>query len=190
MIIIFVYAFTHSRKDKAGRNAYITQSIDGDSPISRVTQIVAQNLVTLTPALTVILGADVGTALMARVLTYDFSWLSPLFIFIGVMLFISRKQTRVGQIGHTLIGLSLILLALQLIVEASRPITHTAGVQVLFSSLTGDILLDALVGAFFSMVVSYSRLAAVLITATDVIALKVALCLVVGANIGSGFWRC
>lgn len=154
-----------------------------------VTSFVAQNLMTLTPALTVILGADVGTALMARVLTYDLSWLSPLFIFIGVMLFISRKQTRVGQIGHTFIGLGLILLALQLIVEASRPITHAAGVQVLFSSLTGDILLDALVGAFFAMV-SYSSLAAVLITATltatDVIALKVALCLVVGANIGSG----
>jgi phosphate:Na+ symporter len=126
---------------------------------------------------------------MARVLTYDLSWLSPLFIFIGVTLYLSRKQNRVGQIGHTLIGLGLILLALHLIVEAAQPITHAAGVQVLFSSLTGDIILDALVGAMFAMI-SYSSLAAVLITATltatDVISLKVALCLVIGANVGSG----
>ena len=154
-----------------------------------VTSFVSQNLMTLTPALVVVLGADVGTAIMARILTYDLSWLSPLFIFIGVIFFLSRKQTRLGQIGRTSIGLGLILLALQLIVQASHPITQAAGVQVLFSSLTGDILLDALVGAVFA-IVSYSSLAAVLITATltatDVISLKVALCLVIGANLGSG----
>ena len=45
-------------------------------------------------------GADVGTALMARVLTFDLSWLSPLLIFIGVIFFLGRKQTRAGQLGR------------------------------------------------------------------------------------------
>ena len=49
-----------------------------------VTSFVAQDLVALTPALVIVLGADVGTALMARILTFDLSWLSPLLIFIGV----------------------------------------------------------------------------------------------------------
>ncbi len=52
-----------------------------------VTSFVAQDLVGLTPALVMVLGADVGTALMARVLTFDLSWLSPLLIFIGVIFF-------------------------------------------------------------------------------------------------------
>lgn len=154
-----------------------------------VTSFVAQNLVGLTPALVIILGADVGTALMARILTFDLSWLSPLFIFFGVVFFLGRKQTRIGQLGRTSIGLGLILLALQLIVEAARPITDTSGVKVLFSSLTGDIMLDALIGATFA-IISYSSLAAVLITATltatGVISFQVALCLVIGANLGSG----
>ena len=154
-----------------------------------VTSFVAQNLVSLTPALVVVLGADVGTAIMARVLTFDLSWLSPLFIFFGVVFFLSRKQTRVGQMGRAAIGLGLILLALQLIVTAARPITQASGVQVLFSTLTGDTLLDALIGAVFA-IISYSSLAAVLITATltaaGVISFKVALCLVIGANLGSG----
>ena len=93
-----------------------------------VTSFVAQNLVSLTPALVVILGADVGTAIMARILTFDLSWLSPLFIFFGVVFFLSRKQTRAGQLGRASIGLGLILLALQLIVEAARPITRAAAV--------------------------------------------------------------
>jgi len=139
--------------------------------------------------LATMLGADVGTALMARVLTFDLSWLSPLLIFLGVIFFLSRKQTRAGQMGRVGIGLGLIILALQLIVEAAGPITHAQGVKVLFASLTGDILLDALVGALFAMI-SYSSLAAVLLTATlagaGVIGLHVAIGLVIGANIGSG----
>lgn len=154
-----------------------------------VTSFVAQGLVGLTPALVIILGADVGTALMARLLTFDLSWLSPLFIFFGVVFFLGRKQTRAGQLGRTSIGLGLILLALQLIVAATAPITQAAGVKVLFSSLTGDVMLDALIGAVFA-IISYSSLAAVLITATltatGVISFKVALCLVIGANLGSG----
>ena len=154
-----------------------------------VTSFVGQGLMGLMPALATMLGADVGTALMARVLTLDLSWLSPLLIFLGVIFFLSRKQTRAGQMGRVGIGLGLIILALQLIVEAAGPITHAQGVKVLFASLTGDILLDALVGALFAMI-SYSSLAAVLLTATlagaGVIGLHVAIGLVIGANIGSG----
>ncbi|SQC32973.1 sodium-dependent inorganic phosphate (Pi) transporter [Kluyvera cryocrescens] len=87
------------------------------------------------------------------------------------------------------IGLGLILLALELIVQAVTPITQANGVQVIFASLTGDILLDALIGAVFA-IISYSSLAAVLLTATltttGVISFPVALCLVIGANLGSG----
>ncbi|ATF94716.1 Na/Pi cotransporter family protein [Cedecea neteri] len=154
-----------------------------------VTSFVAQDLVALAPALVIVLGADVGTALMARILTFDLSWLSPLLIFIGVIFFLSRKQTRAGQLGRVGIGLGLILLALELIVGAVTPITQANGVQVIFASLTGDIMLDALIGAMFA-IISYSSLAAVLLTATltstGVISFDVALCLVIGANLGSG----
>ncbi|WP_256659967.1 Na/Pi cotransporter family protein, partial [Pseudomonas sp. LS-2] len=154
-----------------------------------VTSFVGQGLMGLTPALAIMLGADVGTAVMSRILTFDLSWLSPLLIFLGVMLFLSRKQTRLGQLGRVGIGLGLIILALQLIVTAAAPITQAAGVKVLFASLTGDILLDALVGAMFALI-SYSSLAAVLLTATlagaEIISLPVAIGLVIGANIGSG----
>jgi len=154
-----------------------------------VTSFVGQGLMSLTPALAIMLGADVGTAVMSRILTFDLSWLSPLLIFLGVMMFLSRKQTRVGQLGRVGIGLGLIILALQLIVTAAAPITQAAGVKVLFASLTGDLLLDALVGAMFALI-SYSSLAAVLLTATlagaEIISLPVAIGLVIGANIGSG----
>jgi len=77
----------------------------------------------------------------------------------------------------------------ELIVQAVTPITQANGVKVIFASLTGDLMLDALIGAMFA-VITYSSLAAVLLTATltaaGVIAFPVALCLVIGANLGSG----
>ena len=153
------------------------------------TSFVAQGLMALAPALAIMLGADVGTALMARVLTLDLSWLSPLLIFLGVIFFLSRKQTRAGQLGRVAIGLGLIILALELIVSSATPITESRGIKVLFASLTGDLLLDALVGALFALI-TYSSLAAVLLTATlagaGLISLPVAIGLVIGANIGSG----
>src|SRR4029077_693529 len=64
-----------------------------------------------------------------------------------------------------------------------------AGVQVLFASLTGDVLLDMLVAALMT-ILCYSSLAVVLLMATlaslHVIALPVALGLVLGAHLGSG----
>ncbi len=154
-----------------------------------VTSFVAQGLMALPPALAIMLGADVGTALMARVLTLDLAWLSPLLICAGVVLFLSRKQSRAGQIGRVAIGLGLLLMALQLIVEAARPIAESNSIEALFASLTGDLLLDALVGALFA-ILTYSSLAAVLLTATlagsGMISLPVAIGLVIGANVGSG----
>ena len=60
---------------------------------------------------------------------------------------------------------------------------------MIFASLTGDVLLDMLVAALFTML-CYSSLAVVLLVATlaslHVIALPVALGLILGANLGSG----
>lgn len=154
-----------------------------------MSSFVSKSLVKLAPALVIVLGADVGTSLMARVLTFDLSWLSPILILVGVCLFLSRKQTRLGQVGRTLLGLGVILLSLQMIVQAAQPITQAAGLKVVFSSLTGDIFMDTLIGAIMA-IISYSSLAAVLITAklvaSEVISLPIALTLVVGANLGSG----
>ena len=57
-----------------------------------VTSFVAQNTVGLTPALVIILGADVGTAIMARVLTFDLSAVAAVYFF-GVVfsLAVSRR---------------------------------------------------------------------------------------------------
>jgi phosphate:Na+ symporter len=150
---------------------------------------VSQNLMGLAPALAIMLGADVGTSLVVQVFSFDLSWLAPLAIGGGVILHLSRKATRAGQIGRIAIGVGLIILALQMILQAARPFTEAAGVKVIFGTLSGDPLLDMLIGALFTLL-AWSSLAVVLLSAAFVgsglVGLKVALFLVLGANLGSG----
>ncbi|HXN15239.1 MAG TPA: Na/Pi cotransporter family protein [Usitatibacter sp.] len=151
---------------------------------------VSQNLIGLSAALAIMLGADVGTALIAQLFSLDLSWLSPLLILFGVLFFLSRGNTKAGQLGRVALGLGLIILALQLVMLATKPITEAHGMRVIFGTLSGDPMLDMLIGALLA-VITFSSLAVVLLAATlaasNVVAVPVALCLVLGANLGSGF---
>jgi phosphate:Na+ symporter len=133
-------------------------------------------------------GADVGTAAMAVLFSTDLSWLSPLFIFVGVVLFISRRTPR----------------------RAHRPGAHRPGpdaagpapgggshraaaggpaVRTLLASVSSDLFMELLLGAVLA-VLAYSSLAVVLLIAamasSGAIPLDVALGLTLGANLGSG----
>ena len=154
-----------------------------------VSSFVGQGLVALPVALAVMLGADVGTSLMTVVFSLDLSWLSPLLIFLGVVLFISRQATPAGRFGRVLIGLGLMLLALRLVSESTAIMVQSAAVRALLATLSSDLLLEITMGAVLA-VVAYSSLAIVLLTATlaasGAIPLDVALGLTLGANLGSG----
>jgi phosphate:Na+ symporter len=154
-----------------------------------VASFVGTGLVGSAAGLAVMLGADVGTALMVAVFSFDLSWLSPLLIFVGVVMFIARQNSGVGRVGRVFIGLGLITLALQLIVGATRPLTASPAVRALLVALPQEVMLEIVVGAALT-VLSYSSLAIVLLTATlaaqGLLPPTVALGLVLGANVGSG----
>ena len=155
-----------------------------------VSAFVGQGLMALPAALAVMLGADVGTSVMAVVFSLDLSWLSPLCIFAGVVLYVPRPDTTVGRLGRVFIGLGLMLLALRLITEATTVLTQSEAVRALLAALiSSDLLLEITLGAMLALV-SYSSLATVLLTATLVgsggIPVAVGLGLVIGANLGSG----
>lgn len=168
----------------------VTSLLQSSSATALLTSsFVGQGSIALAPALAIMLGADVGTAVVAQIFSFNLSWLSPFFIFFGVALFLWRQADKFGQFGRVMIGLGLIILALQMVMAATRPIAQAAGVKVIFASLSGDLVLDLLIGALFALV-CYSSLAVVLLAAalaaSGVISLSVAFGLVLGANLGSG----
>jgi phosphate:Na+ symporter len=153
------------------------------------TSFAGSGLIGTAPALAIMLGADIGTSLAALFLSRDLSWLSPLLIFLGVIVFLSKQRTAAEHLGRVAIGLGLMMLALQMVVAAAKPLTQTAGVKAIFTTISGDPILDVVIAAAVT-VLAYSSLAVVLLvatlTASQVIGLDTSLPLVIGANIGSG----
>ncbi|MDD0816642.1 Na/Pi cotransporter family protein [Curvibacter sp. HBC28] len=168
----------------------VTALVQSSTATSLMTSsFVGQGLITLPAALAVMRGADIGTALMSVLFSIDLSWLSPLFILVGVVLFISRQANPAGRIGRVLIGLGLMLMALEMVVQASGPMLASPVIKAMLDSVTSDILLEITLGAVLA-VLAYSSLAIVLLiaamAASHVVAMDVALGLVLGANLGSG----
>ena len=154
-----------------------------------ISSFVGSGLVGMAAGLAVMLGAEIGTGLMAVLFSFDLSWLSPLLIFSGVVVFISNEKSNAGRIGKIAIGFGLITLGLQLIVAATQPMIASPAIRGLIVGLPNDVFLDITVGALLTMA-CYSSLAFVLLTATlaasGILPVTVALGLVLGANIGSG----
>ena len=154
---------------------------------------VGQGLMRTSAALALMLGADVGTALMVALFSLNLSWIAPLAIVAGVVVYLSRKNERAGQIGKVVLGIGVMILALQMIHAATAPLTQAAGpngsMRVLFAQISGDLMVDVLLGAALAMA-CWSSLAVVLLTATltaaNVLPLPAAVGLVLGANLGSG----
>src|SRR5665213_1977179 len=132
----------------------------------------AEGLVSLVPALAIMLGANVGTTLIVQVLSFNISAVAP-------VLFV---------IGRVAIGRGLMLLALHILLDTLAPAENAPSVRVFTSAITGDPVLCIILGAAVTWAV-HSSVASVLLIMSlafaHFISPYASLALVLGANLGS-----
>jgi len=137
--------------------------------------------------LAIMLGADLGSAVVALVLNSQLAIVTPVLLLAGVMIFLRSAARRMRQVGRILIGLSLVFLSLDLIREASLPLTGLPGREAVMLYLADDALLAFVIAALFAWLV-HSSVAAVLLFATlateGLMPVDVAFAMVLGANLG------
>jgi phosphate:Na+ symporter len=152
------------------------------------TSFAGRELVAVAPALAIMLGADVGTTLVAQVFSLNIHWLSPLLVLVGVVSFMSGGPTRRRDLGRVAIGLGLMLVALQQIISASEPLRDAPAMQDVVAALAGEPLLAVLTAVLLTWL-AHSSLAMVLLVVTfavhGVIPLTLAFAMVLGANLGA-----
>ena len=140
--------------------------------------------------LAIMLGADLGSAIVVQILTSPISALTPLLLVFGVVVFLRSTRRNLRQIGRILIGLALIFLSLDLIREASAPLAQSDAAKTTMAYLSGDVFTAFLLAALFAWLV-HSSVAAVLLFATlaaqGVLPLEAAVAMVLGANLGGAF---
>ena len=148
----------------------------------------SEGLVSLVPALAIMLGANVGTTLIVQILSFNISAVAPILFIIGLVAFRSGPRSRIKDIGRVSIGLGLMLLALHILLDTLAPAENAPSVRVFMSAITGDPVLCIIFGAAVTWVV-HSSVASVLLVMSlayaHFISPPASLALVLGANLGS-----
>lgn len=134
-----------------------------------------------------LVGADLGSALIARLLSLDLSQLVPVLILLGATLFLKFEGRSVRQTGRIVLGVGFILMSLMQMGAATAPLRESAVLPAVAHWLESDPL-TALAGmALFAWAV-HSSVATVLLIAgfcaAGIVPLVVALPMVLGANAG------
>lgn len=134
-----------------------------------------------------LLGADLGSALVAQILLARPGILVPALLLLGVALFLRSNQRKLRQTGRILIGLALIFVSLDMLRTATAPIIQSEGAVAVLGYLDSDLLTAFLLGAVFAWVV-HSSVAAILLFVTMVaqgaLPPMAAMAMVLGANLG------
>ncbi|MEM9306112.1 MAG: Na/Pi cotransporter family protein [Pseudomonadota bacterium] len=138
-------------------------------------------------ALALLLGADLGSAIMAQILFLPVQAVIPFVLLFGVITFLKSHTRRTKQVGRIFIGFALLFMSLAMIREATAPMAENTIVQAIANYLQGDLLSAYFLGALLAWGM-HSSLAAVLTFAAfasaGLIASQVAAGLVIGANLG------
>ena len=138
--------------------------------------------------LAILLGADVGSALVTQLLMVRQAFLTPLLLLVGVVIFL-RGEGNARQVGRILIGLALIFVSLDMIRAATGPLVDNPSTQMVMAYLGRDLATAFVIGAAFAWVV-HSSVAAVLLFVTlaaqAVLPTTAAAAMILGANLGGG----
>lgn len=147
----------------------------------------AAGLVSLSQALAVMLGANVGTTLIVQVLSFDVSLVAPVLILAGVVMFM-RFTGPVRDFGRVFIGLGLLMMALHMMVGLLGPIMADPAAKPVLAYLANNIVLAVVVAAVLAWA-AHSSVAIVLVAmslaAEGTAPVAACLAFVLGANLGT-----
>jgi phosphate:Na+ symporter len=153
------------------------------------TSFTANGVIGLAPALAVMLGANVGTALSSQLLSFNPAPVGPPLVLLGVLAFRWASASRLKSAGRISIGLGLMLMALAGLVHTLAPLEHSPLWAPVIGSLADDPVLAVLLAAALTWA-CHSSIAIVLLVgslaANHVVGPSCALALVLGANLGGG----
>ena len=153
-----------------------------------LTGFASAGLVNFGAALAGILGADFGSALIVQILSFDLSWLMPLLLAVGCWVYLRASSLGWRETGRVILGVGLVLLALQFLREAVAPIGEASFLPAAADYLARDFVTAFIVGAALAFVMQ-SSVAATLVSVTLVqigaLPFEAGLSIVMGSNLGS-----
>ncbi|WP_026292909.1 Na/Pi cotransporter family protein [Rubritalea marina] len=184
----FLQKMTGNRFIGAFSGALITAVLNSSSVTTvLVVGFISAGLMSLTQAISIIMGANIGSTFAAQIIAFNITQYALLPVAIGFLLRLASKRKKTREYGDTLMGLGLVFFGMGLMGEAMAPLREFPSFLELMERMD-DPLLGILVGAGFTALIQSSAATtgiAIAMASGGLISLEAGVALALGSNIGT-----
>ena len=145
-------------------------------------------LITLSKAIPVILGANIGTTITAQLIAFKLTAFAPVFSAVGAFIFFFGKKNKVKKTGLAILGFGLLFMGLSMMSGAVKPLAGSEEIRNIFITFGSNPLLGILFGLAITVLLQSSSTTIGIVIALalgGLIDFTVAFYLIVGDNIGT-----
>lgn len=168
--------------------ALVTAIIQSSSATTvMVVGFVNSGLMSLTSAVWVIMGANIGTTITGQLIAIDITAVAPLIAFIGVAMIVFFKSQKLDAIGGVIGGLGILFIGMETMSNAMVPLRTMPEFVGLISKFQNPFI-GILVGALFTALIQSSSASVGILQAlakSGVMTLSSSIYVLFGQNIGT-----
>ena len=179
---------TNSRIMGLITGAFVTAIIQSSSVTTvMLVGFVTAGLMSLSQAIGVILGADIGTTITAQIVAFKVTKYALLLVAVGFGLIFMGKKDHIKQYGHLIMGLGLIFFGMGIMSDGMRPLRSYEPFIQLMQNVSNPVIGILVATLFTGLVQSSSATMGVVIAMAlqGLITLEAGIALALGANIGT-----
>ena len=168
--------------------AVITAVIQSSSATTvMLVGFVNSGLMTLSQAVWVIMGANIGTTITGQLIALDISAIAPIFAIGGVVAMMFIKNEKVHHISGIFSGLGILFMGMAMMGDAMVPLQDSQ-TFINFMTTVENPLVGILIGAIFTAIIQSSSASVGILqalAATGMVPLSSAVYILFGQNIGT-----
>jgi phosphate:Na+ symporter len=168
--------------------AFVTAIIQSSSVTTvMLVGFVTAGLMSLSQAIGVILGADIGTTITAQIVAFKVTKYALILVAFGFLLIFAGKAEKVKQYGALIMGLGLIFFGMGVMSEGMRPLRDYEPFIQLMQNVSNPLVGIVIATLFTALIQSSSATMGVVIALAlqGLISLDAGIALALGANIGT-----
>lgn len=179
---------TSNRIKGAITGAFATAIVQSSSVTTvLVVGFISAGLISLAQAISIIIGANVGSTVTVQIIAFNITEYSLLMIAIGFSIRFIVKNEKIKYLGLMLMGVGLLFLGMQFMSDATRPLRSYEPFIYTMSHMKNPII-GILIAAVFTAIIHSSAATigiVIALASQGFINLEAGISLVLGANIGT-----
>lgn len=157
-----------------------------------VVGFVNAGIMSLTQAIGIIMGANIGTTVTAQLVSINISALAPIAIAVGAAIKLFSKKNKQIILGEIILGFGLLFLGMELMKDALEPLKELEAFKVMITQIGAGTIWGTIEGFFIGLIMtalvqssSASTGILVALALTGALPIQAAFPILLGTNVGT-----